>query len=378
MRVLFATTLHPGARSSGGEHVSAAFIDGLRASGHGVEVLGYRRRGALAPPRAAEDLDVGPRAIETRQAGAWPVWWMARALMRGMPYSAAKYDGRGYRLAFADAVARLGDGLVVIDHAQLSWLLEHLPVGPRVVLLAHNVEHRLYAEQARGPGFGARINGREARCVLDRERALCARADAVWALTAADRDRLTALGAHARAFTVPPATAAPDTGPPSCDLALLGTWTWAANGAGLTWWADEVLPLLPPGLQIRVGGAGAAGLAGVPGLEVVERVDDAAAFLRAARTVVVPSVAGAGLQIKTLDAIASGRAVVATPVALRGIDAPPASVRVAGEAGAFADAVRASLTEEVTDAAKVAATWARMRRERFTSELEAAVAEIIG
>ncbi|MBA2348673.1 MAG: glycosyltransferase, partial [Solirubrobacterales bacterium] len=195
MQVLFATTLHPGARSSGGERVSAAFVDALRAAGHRVTVLGYRRSGASLSPRSPEDLDVGPRAIETRRAGVWPVWWMVRALVRGVPYSAAKYDGRAYRRAFAQALARLDGGLVVIDHAQLSWLLELLPAGPRVVLLAHNVEHRLYAEQARGPGLAARINGREARRVLDRERALCARADTVWTLTAADRDRLAALGA---------------------------------------------------------------------------------------------------------------------------------------------------------------------------------------
>ncbi|MBA2348528.1 MAG: glycosyltransferase, partial [Solirubrobacterales bacterium] len=157
----------------------------------------------------------------------------------------------------------------------------------------------------------------------------------------------------------------------------LGTWTWAANGVGLAWWTDEVLPLLPPGLRIRVGGAGAQQLTGVPGLELVERVDDAASFLRAARTVVVPAVAGAGLQIKTLDAIASGRAVVATPVAMRGIDDPPPSLRVADEAAAFADAIRRSLAEGAPDGGAHAEAWARARRERFAAELDAAVAALV-
>lgn len=372
MQVLFATTLHPGARGSGGERVSATFVDALENAGHRVSVLSYRRAGPR-PPFSPTDVDVGPRAIETRRAGAWPLLWMARALATGAPYSAKKYDSRAYRHAFKHALVVLEPELIVIDHAQLSFLTGHLPAGVRTVLLAHNVEHRLYAEQARGPGLRARVNGREARRILMSEQTWCARADAVWTLTATDRNALTALGANARTFAVPPDHVVREAAPPTHDLALLGTWTWAANAAGLAWWTDEVLPLLPPGLRIRVGGAGATAIPASPNLERVEWVEDAAAFLRSARVVVVPAVAGAGLQVKTLDAIASGRAVVATPLALRGIEDPPASVRVAAGAAAFADAIRSSLGESGGSAE--AEAWVKRRWARFATELATATGQ---
>jgi hypothetical protein len=46
-----------------------------------------------------------------------------------------------------------------------------------------------------------------------------------------------------------------------------------------------------------------------------------------AKVVAIPTLSGGGIQIKTLDAIASGSAIVATPVALRGISDPPATVQ---------------------------------------------------
>src|SRR4029077_15790218 len=105
------------------------------------------------------------------------------------------------------------------------------------------------------------------------------------------------------------------------DVAVLGTWTWSANRAGLKWFLGEVCPHLPPWLAVEVAGAGSEALEGsAPGVRMRGRVPEVMPFLQRARVVAVPSVRGEGVQINTLDAIASGRAVVATPIATRGID----------------------------------------------------------
>jgi hypothetical protein len=47
--------------------------------------------------------------------------------------------------------------LVVLNGTDLLWLLPHLPGGTKRVLVAHNIEHQLFAEQlkwgmvSRGP-----------------------------------------------------------------------------------------------------------------------------------------------------------------------------------------------------------------------------------
>src|SRR5260370_16911839 len=119
--------------------------------------------------------------------------------------------------------------------------------------------------------------------------------------------------------------AAPD-GP---DVALMGTWTWRINAASLDWFVSQVLPLLPAHTSVAVAGAGADHLRGrYPNVTICGRVDDGSAFLRSARVVAVPSTARAGVQIKTLDAIASGRPVVPSSLPMRGIEHPPPTTHV--------------------------------------------------
>lgn len=369
MRILFLTTMHPGAGRSGSEVVSRAFVAALRAAGHEVAVVAYVRAGA-APALGPDDVSAGERPIETSDAGWRAAPWLARAVVTRRPYSAAKYVSRRYRSEVGRALARPVQ-LVVVDHAQLAWAAPPAGAAPRVYL-AHNVEHALYDELATGSLPRRRLYGREARLVRRAEERLCRSSAAAWALTAADAAALEAFGARSvRVFAVP-ATAIkpPPAAPARCDVALLGNWTWQPNAVGLRWFADAVLPGLS-GLDVRVGGGGAAEVVGErPGLALLGRVPDAADFLHEARVVAVPSVAGAGVQVKTLDAIASGRPVVATPTALRGIDDPPPSVRVAADPAAFAAALRAAVAD---GGGEDGLAWARERERRFRDEVRAAV-----
>ena len=85
---------------------------------------------------------------------------------------------------------------------------------------------------------------------------------------------------------------------------------------------------------------------------------------------VVPAVAGEGVQIKTLDAIAAGRPTVATTIALRGIDSPPSTVRIADEPEAMAAAIGDLLREPAsTEPAAEAVSWVARRRAEFDAAL---------
>jgi hypothetical protein len=367
VRILFATTILPGAVRSGGEVASNAFVGAMRSLGHDVVVLGYRRIGDI-PPTHPDDVAVGERHIETDGAGARPALWMARAVVERRPYSVAKYVSRRYARAFADQL-RLEPALVVVDHAQIGWLVPR--GGWRVphVYLAHNVEHRLYSELAAAGGLRRRANLREAALVRRAEEALCRGAGAVWALTADDADALAGMGAGGRVahFDLPPTNERRPQGGPVCDVALLGSWTWRPNAAGLEWFLREVRPLLPADMTVEVGGAASAELAGgVPGVAALGKVPDALAFLQSATVVAVPSVAGAGVQVKTLDAIASGRRVVATATAMRGISGAPPTVAVAADAAGFAEAVRRGVEAGATpDVEQAARDWVEDRRAGF-------------
>ena len=380
MKLLFATTVLPFARAGGGEVASDEFIEALRAAGHRVVVVGYQRPGTDRVV-GQDAVAVAERPIETSEAAVRGGAWLLAALLSGSPYSVAKYRSRRYRAAIRKAIAGLGPDAVIVDHAQMAWLLEALPEGLPAVLLAHNAEHRLYRDAAgrsrRGVGW---INRREARLIEKLERSGSARVDRIWALSAADAELFSRFGSAT--LLEPPVVLPPDPGPaPIRDVGLLGSWTWEANAAGLEWFVGRVLPLLPPRLSVTIAGAGGERWRerGAVRPRFEGRVADGPAFLSASRVIAVPSVAGEGVQVKTLDAIASGRPVVATPIAVRGIEDPPATVSVASEPAAFAAmlAERASAPPAPGDRA-AALAWAQRRRDRFRARLEEELAALAG
>jgi glycosyltransferase involved in cell wall biosynthesis len=380
VRILFLTTLLPGAKHTGSEVATQGFVDGLRALGHQVVVVAYRRAGA-SPPTHEDDRPVAERHIETSGAGPRAALWMARALLTRRPYSVAKYISGNYRRVVENQIGDAPPGLVVVDHASMGWLVPRDGWSAPYVYVAHNVEHHVYEQLAATGGRRGWANSREAPLIRRREEELCRGARSVWTLTAGEAATLATMGAgdRARSFDLPGTATAPEpTGKAGCDIATLGSWTWKSNAAGLEWFLSDVRPLLPAELRVEVGGAASQELsAGTPGVVAHGRVPDAMTFLQNARVVAVPSVTGAGVQVKTLDAIATGRAVVASETAMRGIADPPPTVRVAADAAAFAAAVKDALAAGPTpEEARAAQGWAHARRERFHDQLRAALTEI--
>jgi glycosyltransferase involved in cell wall biosynthesis len=94
---------------------------------------------------------------------------------------------------------------------------------------------------------------------------------------------------------------------------------------------------------------------------VCGRVPDVTPYLDAATVVAAPLRQGGGMRVKVLEALAAGKAVVATPLAVEGLDlAPGREALVAHDAAAFADAV-ALLVQEPARRARIAGTaraWA--------------------
>jgi hypothetical protein len=345
--ILFLTTVLPGERRTGGEVGSMNYIEALRATGRRVTVVGYRRPGSR-PEAHEDDVAVAERPIETAEAPRWrAAAWMGRAIARREPYSVAKYRSRAY----ARVAKQHAPEIVVVDHLQAPAP----PIDARTVYNAANAEYEMYAQ------LDGRVMKREAKHVRTAESALVRRVDESWTVSRADADALERIGAkRTRVFDMPASAPPPpdDLPEPEIDVAMLGTWTWGANAVGLEWFENEIRPRLN-GLRVEVAGMGS------------ERgpVPDAEAFLRRARVVVVPRTSGTGIQIKTLNAIASGRAVVAATSAVRGLGELPPTVAVTDDPDEFAAALR-----EARANPSEAREWLEERRARFNAAVAEAVA----
>jgi len=164
------------------------------------------------------------------------------------------------------------------------------------------------------------------------------------------------------------------------DVALIGSWAWAANREALNWFLDQVCPLLPPDMSVQIAGKGGEYANDrYPNVHHVGFVPEAVAFLQSARAIAVPTLSGGGIQIKTLDAIASGSRVVATLCAVRGIADPPDTVVVADGADAFAARLttmaRAGWSEEQSQRA---INWSDERGRRFLLQVQLASQALAG
>jgi glycosyltransferase involved in cell wall biosynthesis len=184
--------------------------------------------------------------------------------------------------------------------------------------------------------------------MLARELAAMRGADLLLHLNAQEYDDFRALlPEKAHALLYPSAPEAP-LGPGGPDIVLVASNN-SANVESVVWFLREVFGRagLP---RVRIVGSVDAGvrsrepaLYGAVEPCFVGRVQDPAAVYAAARLVLLPTISGHGLSIKTVEALASGLPLIATSHAFRGMRADPgafANVTIADDAEGFAKALR--------------------------------------
>ena len=343
MHLVFVTSIVPdGAMSTGYEIANAAIVGALRRAGARVTVLGFAWPGSAIADRD-DTVVLGEVDVRTDTASAMrKLAWAARALRTGLTIASAKLRVVTSE-AVRDAIARIGPfDAYILNSVQMAAAFEGVFLDRPSIFVAHNVEHHAAGENASAAQnlLKRRLYRREARLLADIEQRLCDRARFIF--TFAEEDRI-ALGVASDARSAFLPLTVHDTPPPpmrrdiSCDAALIGTWTWEPNRLGLDWFLSQVVPLLRRDFRIRIAGrvAGHAHV-GHPGVEFVGRVPHADEFVRSGAVVPLVSVAGSGVQLKSIETFELGLPSVATSRSLRGIAVPPGYCVVADDPRAFA------------------------------------------
>lgn len=344
MHLLFLSSLLPEAEpATGFEIANRALVEGLEAAGARLTLAGFRRPGSPRP--AAAHVDLGERGIENAAATrVRKARWVLEALANRRAVAVQKLRAFPY----AELRRRLreagpADGIVLSSVLMPIAFPELLSdFGPAIVV-AHNVEHRSAAENARDAGSApiAALFRREARLLRAGEERVCARAAVVHAL-ARDDARQLGLAGDPRSIPLPLTVgrgrATSDDGERRFDVVLIGNWSWAPNRAGLDWFVRDVVPRLDTYIHVGIAGRFDGPPPAAPSsVEFLGRVDDAQRFVRSGRVVALATRAGTGVQLKTIETLEEGMPAVATSLALRGIEAVlPGNVRVADEAARFA------------------------------------------
>jgi polysaccharide biosynthesis protein PslH len=381
MNILFLTTILPGGKHSGGTIVSQQIIEALVQNSNKVSVLGYKSKKQRYQQNSNE-ISIGERYIETKTAKYYPLIWMLSSWIKGFPYSAEKYYSKVYLAKIDEKLREEHYDIIIVDRAQIGWLIDVPLDNTKLIFISHNIEHKLYLEQITSktnPVF-KKIYQRESKLIKVMEDRIASIADRVWTLTAHDAAYFSSVINRAVIVLNIPTNEVvlgeilPQ---PSCDLGILGTWTWQPNHQGLQWFFDLVYPYLPTTLSIQVAGKGANWLQDLyPNVKYCGFVPDAQAFIRQAKVIAIPVISGGGIQIKTLEAISLGASIIATPKALRGIDNYPQSVKVASEPQDFANRAIELISQPIIDRQQQdAIDWSHQRQQNFWDEISKATVE---
>jgi sugar transferase (PEP-CTERM/EpsH1 system associated) len=274
-------------------------------------------------------------------------WRGMKALLGGVSLSQAFYhDARMHDWVARTVAAHDVRAVVGFSGQMAPYLLAHADGRATIMDLVDmdSAKWGQYAAETAGPKRW--LFAREARRLLELERAVAARADATLFVSeaearlfrshapeAADRVRAVPNGVDMDYFD-------PDAGFPRQPVeryaldgqivTFVGAMDYRPNAEGIAWFAREAWPAVRrarPGARLFVVGgkppAEVQALLGRDGITVTGRVADVRPYIAAARAVVAPLRIARGVQNKVLEAMAMARPVVATPQAFEGIDAEP-------------------------------------------------------
>jgi glycosyltransferase involved in cell wall biosynthesis len=137
-------------------------------------------------------------------------------------------------------------------------------------------------------------------------------------------------------------------------LVFVGAMDFPPNVAAARFLVERVLPRVrTAGVTVRLVGrspvAAVRELERHPAVEVTGAVEDVRPYLAAATLVVCPMVSGSGIKNKVLEALAMARPVVATPLAVEGIDRSEDDVRSILAVGADEAALAAEIDRLLAD-----------------------------
>ncbi|MEM5471566.1 glycosyltransferase family 4 protein [Hoeflea sp. AS60] len=344
MHLIFISSLVPVANpASGYDIANRVIVDAVRLLGHKVSVLGFLQPGHQ-PSSADETRLLGQLEVTNARVGKMQkALWLKDAFLHREPVSVAKMHAvtpGDIRSALAELAPV--DGLV-LNSVQLPGAFRDIFAAYPSVFVAHNVEAHSAADNARNAASPITrfLFNRDSRLLTELENALCAMANHVFTLAEPDRAAL-GVGGDDRSTMLPLVTSvtqppSPSHRAPVYDAGMIGSWTWAANRAGLDWFLDRIARRLPSDFRIAIAGGIGDDVPPAPGnVTFLGRVPDARSFVQSCRVVPLISRSGTGVQLKTIETFEMGLPSVATTSALRGIAVQPANCAVADDPEDFA------------------------------------------
>ncbi len=337
MKILVLSPKPPWPSHDGGAVATMRCIQGLAEAGAEVSLLAMRTWKHGQPRESGQFTPACLKHITTVDVNTRirPFKMLANLLFSGEPYDLVRFRSSRY----SEALRSLNpEGYDIIQCEGLPFVLyldeiKRLTSSP-VVLRAHNTEYRIREMMAENSGcmvYRAYMKNL-ARRLQKTEKDAARLFDAVVPISEPDSRWFSAVSggkpvhlSETGAYVAEP-LAEPDG--LSSRVGFIGALDWQPNLEGLKWFLKHVWPDVSravPSATMHIAGRGASANARrrLKGEKVSfeGEVHDARTFMASMNVIIAPLFAGSGLRIKIIEAMSTGRTVVATPVAVRGLPA---------------------------------------------------------
>jgi glycosyltransferase involved in cell wall biosynthesis len=361
MRVLLLTQVLPYPPDSGPK-VKTYYVLKYLATKHQVTLVSFVRD--TDKPEYIRHLETLCERVITVPITRSPVkdlLFLGKSVLSGQPWMMLRDERPEMRAALRELAATTHFDVVHAD--QLNMGQYALPfTKSRKVLDLHNALWVLYkrlAETLPASKPMKYILMRDWPLLKRYEGALCRAFDAVLAVSQEDRQALIEAGARPEMPIIPIAV---DTDgqaqiartPKGPHIIHIGTMYWPPNIAGITWFLDEIYPLIKQRVpDVRCTLIGARPPASIteraqsdPSLTVTGYVEDPVPYLADSSMMVVPLQAGGGMRVKILNALSQGIPMVSTTVGCEGIAVVhERDIMIADKPADFAEATVKLLTD---------------------------------
>jgi glycosyltransferase involved in cell wall biosynthesis len=263
---------------------------------------------------------------------------MVRSMLTGQPWMMVRDDRRAMRHLIDRLAVEQRFDVAHADQLNMGQYAQRVPHAFKI-LDAHNALWLLYRRLWETMPSGPRkwLLGRDWRLLKAYEGRLVREFDAVLAVIHNDAAALREAAGEPVDVTVIPITVdtaevTPVARHPDADHILhIGTMYWPPNIDAVRWFVDGIYPLIRqqrPDVEFDVVGARppaellALNDAGL-GINVTGYVEDPTPYQQRAAVMVVPLLAGGGMRVKILNAMAEGIPIVSTTLGHEGIEVTP-------------------------------------------------------
>jgi polysaccharide biosynthesis protein PslH len=261
---------------------------------------------------------------------------LARSYLSGLPVDLWKVQVPGVRITAERLLEQDAADVCIVDFLSA---MPNVPdrIGRPLILFEHNVESliwkRLRDMETRLPVKALlEIEWRKMRRY---EMAACRRADLTLAVSETDRTHLAALAPGACVESINTGVDTEYFSPNGIpedpyELVFTGSMDWYPNEDAMLHFVERILPLVRreiPQVRTTVVGRNPSerlrSVAAAAGIQVTGTVDDVRPYVARAAIYIVPLRVGGGTRLKIFEALAMGKAVVATSVGAEGLPLRP-------------------------------------------------------